>query len=251
METAMDRLIAGLLLLVVLSACAHPHRERTAEFPAAFSRLTVHGEARVDVPPDQLRLRLKVVTGNADPELALADNNRRINRLIAALRGLGLDEDDYRTGQFQTYPEWSRPPRPAPADWQRSIVGYTVNNELLISTGRVALAGKLLATAQQAGADHIGGLTFALAEPADHREAAIALATRRALRKAQTLAAAAGVALGPIQSLTLDQAAAPGPLQRMELTALSQTADAVPVQAGDVEVRAGVTVVFRLLGPVR
>ena len=250
MEFYMYRFVAGVSLLILLSACAHPYRDRGADLSTAFSRLTVHGEAKVEVPPDQLRLRLAVVTSNADSDLALSDNNRQMTQLIAALKDLGLTDDDYRTGQFQTYPEWSRPPRPAPANWQRSIVGYRVSNELLVQTSRVELAGKLLAAAQSAGADQIGGLTFALEEPADHREEAIVLATRRAMRKAQTLAAAAGVKLGSIQSLTLDQASAPGPMPRMEMMASAMTADAVPVNAGDVEVRAGVTVVFRLLGTV-
>ncbi|MDT8421781.1 MAG: SIMPL domain-containing protein [Desulfuromonadales bacterium] len=245
----MYRLIAGMLFLLLLSACAYPHAVRHGERSGAFSFLTVEGEARVEVPPDQLQLRLNVVTSDADSEVALQQNNRKMNSLIETLQGLGLVRDDYRTGQFQTYPEWSRPPRPAPANWQRSIVGYTVNNELLIKTGQVELAGKLLAAAQAAGADQVGGLVFALAEPADHREEAIARATRRAMRKAQTLAEAAGVKLGAIQSLTLDQAAAPGPLPRMEMMAAraGEMADAVPVNAGNVEVRAGVTLVYRIV----
>ena len=246
----MYRIVPGLILLVLLSACAHSVVGKKASLVDSFSYLTVHGEAKVEVAPDQLQLRLSVVTTNPDSDLALEDNNQQMSELIGALQRLDLKADDYRTGQFQTRPEWSRPPRPAPANWQRSIVGYTVTNELIIRTERVELAGKLLAAAQNAGADQIGGLTFALAEPADHREEAIALATRRALQKAQTLATAAGVELGPIQSLILDQASAPGPFPRMEMMAVksSMVSDAVPVNAGDVEVRAGVTVVFRIKG---
>lgn len=255
----MSRLLTGFLLLFLLSACVQPAvqssppgEEKSFQRMTPFARLTVHGEAKVEVPPDQLRLRLSVVTSNADSDLAMEENNRQMYGLIGTLQSLGLGEDDYRTGQFQTRPEWSRPPRPAPANWQRSIVGYTVSNELLIKTDQVDLAGKLLAAAQQAGANQIGGLTFALAEPADHREEAIALATRRALLKAETLAAAAGVELGPIQSLTLDQAAAPGPMPRMAMmeAKVGAAADAVPVNAGNVEVRAGVTVVFRITDSV-
>lgn len=249
----MYRYISGLFILLLLAACAHPVSNRGADLVKSFSRLTVHGEAKVEVPPDQLRLRLSVVTSNADSDLALQDNNRQMNELIEVLNEVGLNINDYRTGQFQTRPEWSRPPRPAPANWQRSIVGYTVSNELLIKTDQVELAGKLLATAQNAGANQIGGLTFALAEPADHREEAIALATRRALRKAQTLAEAAGVELGSIQSLTLDQAVAPGPRPRMAMMEAksSVVSDAVPVNAGNVDVRAGVTVVFLIMGTAK
>lgn len=250
----MTRLMTGMLMLLFISACVQPAvqnsppvEEKSFQRMAPFARLTVHDEATVEIPPDQLRMRLAVLTSNADSDLAMEENNRQMNALIQTLLNLGLDVEDYRTGQFQTRPEWSRPPRPAPANWQRSIVGYTVSNELLIRTEQVDLAGRLLAAAQHAGANQIGGLTFALAEPADHREEVIALATRRALLKAQTLAAAAGVKLGSIQSLTLDQAAGPGPMPRMEMMSVKAASDAVPVNAGNVEVRAGVTVVFRIM----
>lgn len=246
----MYRMIPGLLVLLLLTACVHPHMERSkvVERMGSFSLLTVQSEARVEVPPDQLQLRLSVVTSNEDSDLALQENNQQMTALLLSLQSLGLGKDDYRTGQFQTRPEWSRPPRPAPANWQRSIVGYRVSNELLIKTDQVELAGKLLAAAQRAGADQVGGLTFTLAEPEDHREEAITIATQRAMRKAQTLAAAAGVELGPIQSLTLDQASAPGPFPRMEMMSVKAgaAADIVPVNAGNVEVRAGVTAVYRI-----
>jgi len=243
----------GMILITLLSACTPHYRVKSPDLATSFSRLTVHGEAKIEVPPDQLHLRLSVVTSSSDSDLAMEENNRQMNELIETLQGLGLGDKDYRTGQFQTRPEWSRPPRPAPANWQRSIVGFTVTNELLVKTDRVELAGKLLGAAQDAGANQVGGLSFALAEPADHREEAIVHATRRAIRKAQTLAEAAGVELGPIQSLTLDQASEPGPMPRMMMLEAKSgmASDAVPVNAGDVEVRAGVTVVFRLLGEVK
>lgn len=255
----MYRLLPGVILMFLLSACVHPAMQSgsaTAEDgmpPQAepdrqtpFARLTVHGEASVEVPPDQLRMRLSVVTSDPDSDRAMAENNRQMTALIEGLVELGLGSDDYQTGQFQTRPEWSRPPRPAPATWKRSIIGYTVVNELLIRTDRIDLAGKLLAAAQAAGANQIGSLNFALTEPAEHREEAIILATRRAKLKAQTLAEAAGVALGPIQALSLDQAAAPGPVPLMEMATAKAATDAVPVNIGNVEVRAGVTIVFRI-----
>ena len=248
----MYRICTGIFFIVFLAACVPSNQVRGLGPAATLTHLTVHGEAKVEIPPDQLHLRLSVVSSHFDSDMAIQENNRNMERLIETLQELGLGDEDYRTGQYQTLPEWSRPPRPAPANWQRSIVGYTVTNTSLVETERVDLAGKLLGAAQDAGANQVGGLSFALAEPADHREEAITLATRRAVRKAQTLAIAAGVELGPIQSLTLDQATTPGPMPRMMLMEAqsSMASDAVPVNAGDVEVRAGVTVVFRILGSI-
>ena len=242
------RNLNGLLILplaALLSACAPPAYQPVT--PAADSSLlVVRGEGRVEVAPDQLQLRLGVETAATEADQALTDNNRQMAAVLAQLTELGIGKEEISTGQFQIRPDWSLPPRPTPANWQRQIVGYRVSNELLIKTTRVELAGRLLAVAQAAGANQIGGLQFTLADPEPSRLQAIALATRQAIREAETLAQAAGVKLGAVQSLTLDSSGGtPGP-QVMMAEARMASADAVPVESGKVEVKAGVSLVYRL-----
>ncbi len=241
-------LLLFLLLLPGLVGCG-PQTLNLGAVGQTFPQLVVRGEATVEAAPDQLQLRLGVVTQDADAELALSSNSERMQAVMDSLAQIGIVREELATGQFQVRPEWSLPPRPTPANWQREIVGYRVSNELLIATTRVKLAGKLLAATQRAGANQVGGLQFTLADPQEQKQRAIALATERAIRQAQTMAAAAGVKLGPVQSLTLDSpGGVPGP-QLMMAEARMASADTVPVAAGKVEVSAAVTLVYRLLTP--
>lgn len=247
------------LLVLLLSSCApqgyavptaavataEPTAEPTA-VPSDPARLTVRGEGNIEVAPDLLQLRLGVLTHQPSADAALAENSRRMAAIMAQLAAIGIATDEMATGQFQVRPEWSLPPRPTPANWQRKIVGYRVINELLIATPRVELAGRLLTTSQQAGANQIGGLQFTLADPADARQQAIARATKNALRQAETMATAAGVKLGAIKSMSLDSPGGRPQPQLMVAEARMASADSVPVAAGKVEISAAVTMVFQL-----
>jgi uncharacterized protein len=234
-----------LLLAVWLTGCVAPSVDAVRKTDDS-QQLMVRGEGRVEALPDLLQLRLGVVTEGSEADLTLQENNQRMAAVMAQLAELGIREEEMASGQFQIRPQWSLPPRPTPANWQRQIVGYQVSNELLIATRSVELAGRLLVAAQQAGANQAGGLQFTLADPEEHRQRAIVLATEQAVREARTLAQAAGVGLGPLQSATLENSN-DGPRPQLMLAEVrTASSDTVPLATGRVEVTAAVVLVYRL-----
>ena len=236
--------------ILFLSACT-PQVYTSASKSDSPPQLIVQADATVQALPDLLKMRLGVVTEAPEAGEALSENNQRMENLMLMLQQIGLQQDELATGQFHIRPEWSLPPRPTPANWQRKIVAYRVSNELLVETDRVDLAGELLGLAQESGANQIGGLQFDLGDPELHRLQAITAATQKAQRKAQALASAAGARLGEIISLSLDSSGNGFSPKIMMAEARSTSADSVPVAAGKVEVQAGVTIVYRLLNVSR
>lgn len=240
----MKKSLLLLALMALLVGCG-PKTFNYGALPGTLPQLIVQADGQVKAKPDQLQLRLGVVTEAETAGPALEQNNQRMAAVMQMLQEVGLSNEDMATGQFQIRPEWSRPPRPTPANWQRQIIGYQVSNELLITTAQVELAGKLLSLAQLAGANQIGGLQFGLSDPTAQRQRAIEVATAKAIRKAQTMASAAGVKLGQLQSITLGGGAdRPQPMMMAE--ARMASAEPVPVAAGTVEVSAAVTLVYLL-----
>ncbi len=243
----MKNILTLLAILLLFTACTPQTIQLQVDKQDKLPPLlTVKAEGLVKVNPDQLQLRLGVITEDKDAGAALSRNNQRMATVMGMLQEIGIGETERGTGQFQIAPEWSRPPRPTPANWEPAIIGYQVSNEVLINTTQVELAGKLLALAQQAGANQIGGLQFGLADPEAHRQRAIEIATVRAGEKAETLAKAAGIKLAGVQSISLDSSS-PFPQPRMMLAeARAASTESVPVAAGQVEVSASVTIVYRL-----
>ncbi len=244
------------LLFFLLGGCL-PHRQSVQPllFNAATSpslpQLTVQADARVEAIPDQLRLRLGVVTEAAEAAAAVRDNNQRMSNLMAVLGEVGLEKSDLATGQFQITPQWSQPPRPTPANWQREITGYRVNNDLWVVTDHIDLAGELLGMVYQSGVNQVGNLQFSVADPEHYHQQAIAAATGKALKQAGVLAAGAGVELGKVLSLSLDPADTQGGPQPLMAEVRLAAADTVPITPGKVEVKAGVTVVFEIMDRAR
>ncbi len=238
--------LCALFLLFTLSACVPQPVFYGTGNPQPVAQLVVQADAVVEAVPDQLELRLGVVTQQETAGQALRDNNERMRAVMKQLATMGIAVSEMQTGQFQIRPEWSVPPRPTPANWQRRIVAYQVSNELQITTTRIDLAGDLLGIAQQAGANQIGNLQFSLADPETAQLKAIDLATTKARNKAHTLATAAGVRLGELLSLSLDNSNGFTAPKMMFNEARIAAVDSVPVATGKVDIQAAVTAIYRL-----
>ena len=210
--------------------------------------LTVRGDAQLDKPADELRIRVGVVTESDEAPTALRENSRQMNDVIDALKKTGLTDKEYQTSQFQIQPMYTRRTRQSPVDWKPKIIGYRVSNSLNVKTKKLELAGELIQAANEAGANSIDSISFGLADPRTHRAEAIRAATANALTDARTLAEAAGLRLVRVLSITLDQAAAPQPIPIQRMSAGMAMAEAAPppIQPGDVTVRASVTVRYEI-----
>ena len=233
----MRRLFCFSLLLLVIALPAF-----ATESPP---QLTVHGQALLEVPADQARVNLAVVTTAASAQDALQQNSTTLKAVTAALIKAGLKPGEFRTGRFEIRPEWTlRPPKPAPG-WRPSISGYTVRNSLHLTTKNLPSLGSFIEAGTKAGANSVEGLQFDLADPGAFQKQAIAQATANARREARALARAAGVRLGNILSLRLGP---PVARPQLRVAAFAQAAP-VPLTPGTVPVRAEVTMVYRIEQP--
>ncbi|MCK4872788.1 MAG: SIMPL domain-containing protein [Phycisphaerales bacterium] len=211
--------------------------------------LTVTGQAELERPADQLQMSLAVITEDEEAKSAVSENSRTMRRVIEALERAGLEEDEYETGRFSIQPKYSRRPHNADRDWTAKIVGYRVENMLIIKTKKLELIGELIERGVQAGANNVGSINFGLADRRMHRGEAILEATTNARADADALAEAAGVKLVRVLSVNLDGAAAP-PIpyrgEKMMMATRGGESDTPPIQPGDVTVRAHVTIVYEI-----
>ena len=243
------RFIPFVLVVLLLTGCPLKPQPPAGNPPlAVISQLRVRGEATLMVKPDQVEMSLEAVTSAEHAEEALSANSATIVKLRQLLAGEGLNPEDYRTGQFSIQPRWSRPPRPAPANWSPEIVGYRVSNSLQVKTTRIELAGRLLALAQQAGVNKAGNLHFSLADPEAVSQQAITAATAKARQRAETLAQAAGVKLGKLLEARVEEGASGGQPRVMmaEVASARSAVNTVPLSAGEVEVQAAVVLSYAL-----
>ena len=141
------------LTLVLLTSCA-PARAQVAAAPppppASEDKGTIQvtGQAQVSVPADRVRISFTVETEAASAGDATQENARRMESVMAAVRGLNLPGLDVETFGYSLRPEYEvlrENPR------TRTISGYRVLNNIRVTVGDVDATGQILDRAVEAG----------------------------------------------------------------------------------------------------
>jgi len=186
--------------------------------------ISVTGEATVSVPPDLAQIDAGVTTEAKTAREASDANNAAMGKVLLALKGAGIDENDYQTSRLSLQPQ-TAPNRTGPS----AIVGYRASNRVTIRLRDVTKVARVIDTLVGACANDIGGINFTVSQASklldDAREQAIA----DARRKAEIYAKAAGVTLGAPLSISEGSMPVPIPYRRMA----AGIAAATPVAQGE------------------
>jgi len=194
-----------------------------ADFPSAIS---VTGEAQVSAPPDLAQLDAGVASDGKTAREAAEANNTAMSKVLAALKGAGLEDKDYQTSRLSLQPQYA-PNRPGPSP----IVGYRASNRVNIKLHDVAKVASVIDTLVTAGANDVGNINFTVTQASklldDAREKAIA----DARRKAEIYAKAAGVTLGA--PLSISEEGAPAPVFRAKMMRAAPMETSTPIAQGE------------------
>ena len=228
-------LVLAIVLLAAASAFAQPQPQPES--------VIVSGTGRASLTPDRFSFTLGVQTVAPTVDDAVAENNKRVQSVLAALKKAGAQDKDIQTSNFNIYPQ---------QDYQQgklpTILGYQVSNNVTVRSSKIADAGRLLGVAISAGVNTSTGLNFEISDPARGREQGLRAAFDDAKAKATLLAQAAGRTLG--RALLINEAGVqqptppPYPIRAMAVAA--ETRQDVPIESGTQELTFNVTVTFEL-----
>lgn len=211
---------------------------------AAEGRLSVSGEGHLAVVPDMAVITLGADGRGPTAVEAMNATSDAVEAILARLNGLGIETRDIQTTQLRVN-EQTR--------WDNSrnedvFLGYYATNTVSVRVRDLDGISALLAAVLEDGANKLQNLSFSVQEPRAAEDEARRRAVADAMAKAKLYADAAGVTLGPL--LELRDSAEPlvrsiaGPEAMMREAAV--VAKDVPVAAGEIEVRAEVTMVFTI-----
>jgi uncharacterized protein len=213
----------GLLALALLAAAAPvpaaaqplPAQGMTSLGPnSALLSLTAEGRSRRT--PDMAIFNAGVVTQGQTAAQALAENSRRMEGVVAALRRAGVAERDIQTSSLSIHPRYSNPEReamiraretrepyvPPPEPPAPRIVGYDARNSVQVRLRRVGDMGRIVDALAQSGANEIHGPSFTVDEPRAALDEARTAAVAEARQRAELYARAAGMRVVRILSIT-------------------------------------------------
>jgi hypothetical protein len=227
-------------LAAAVPAAAQQAHEGHHQMMLEGTALTVSAEAQASERPDIATLTAGVVTDAPTAEAALAENARRMNAVIAAIKRSGVADRDIQTSQLSIQPQMvyaeNVPPR---------VSGYQATNTVTVKVRNMANVGKTVDALVNVGGNQLNGVAFGLDNPDAALDRARADALKKARARAEVYAQAVGMRVSKIISIQEGGAVAP-PRPMPMMMARAAMAEATPVAAGEVELTANVTVTFEL-----
>lgn len=163
---------------------------------------TVTGEGKVEAKPDSATVHLGVVAKGATSELAQSGLNTNINKVIEAVKALGVEESKIKTDNYNIYPEYGdvrvMSIAPVPPTDENGITGYNANTNITVTLEDPKLADKVIDAATANGANQVGGVNYQVKDKENAMNEARTLAVADAKKKAENAAKSAGFRLGKI-----------------------------------------------------
>ncbi|MGD8858862.1 MAG: SIMPL domain-containing protein [Myxococcales bacterium] len=221
--------------------------------------LRVSGSGEAEGAPDVALISLGVEARHADSRQASAMVAERMANVIAALKQVGVAEDDIQTSNLSMYFERAPKPEPRPLPLPAEGGGeatvapkpaptvegvYRVTNTVRATLRDLDRASQVVAAATSAGANQVHGIRFELDDDDALVAEARAAAVADAKRNAEQLAELMGVRLGRV--ISVQEGGGGGPVAPMMMRAESADGGGMPVQRGTLTVQRSVEVLYAL-----
>ena len=200
--------------------------------------VTVTGNGRAAVSPDVVRLDLRVGHDADDVAAALAGAAEGITRVGAVVRDHGVADADIRTLDAGVNQRW---------DTTGTAVGFTAQQRLAVTVRRLESVGEILEAAASAvgNALLVDQVRLDVSDRSEGLRRARDAAFADAEDKARQYAVLSGAELGAVLGVA-EAGAVPAQRSAMKLMAASMDAGGMPVEGGDLELTATVTVTWEL-----
>jgi uncharacterized protein YggE len=226
-------LICGLAFLAIAPvAAAKDKQQRT---------ISLTGTGTVTAPADTAQISTGVISEADTARQALDKNTAAMAKVVAELKGQGIESKDIQTTNFSVRPRFQR----SKDGKAPKIIGYRVTNSVTIKVRDLKQLGAILDKVVTQGSNQIGGITFSLNDPTKLEDEARKRAMQDGIRKAKLYADAAGASLGKV--VTIQEGFVASPPRPMAARAMLEAKAAdVPIEPGEQTLRAQVNVTWEL-----
>jgi len=138
-------------------------QQPTVLYPSRERTISVTGTATSSVSPDLVSIQFGVDTESKTAKDAVGSNTQMMTAVVSAVQNLGITKDEISTAGFTIYPLYNQSkPDPITGVTNQILAGYRVSNTVLIKTTKLSLAGNIIDTAVQSGANRMDTISFLL-----------------------------------------------------------------------------------------
>ena len=197
------------------------------------------GEATVSVKPDRAQISIGISNQAANAAEAASENAKQSTKMQNAIEQTLGDGGQVKTSGYSLTPQYDYSNGHAPR-----LTGYQASNTVTVTIDDLSRLGKVMDSATANGANNINGIEFTLKDASAVRVQALGAAAVNARKNAEAIAKALGLSVTGVLQAEPTEATPIRPVMRaMQAGAFAAAkATPTPVQAGDLDVQASVTV---------
>ena len=204
--------------------------------PAGPPVIVVTGEAVVKRAPDRAWVSIAAQSRARTAQEAQRLNTDAMNAVFEKIKAAGIPADAIQTTGYNLQPEFDY------ANGKQTLRGYVARNQVQVRVDALAKTGDVIGAAVGSGATNVSGVRFDLKDRDGAEREALRLAVQDARQRANYAATGAGVTIERV--IRVEEQRDGGDMPRpMPMMAMRSEAaqSAVPMEAGEIEVRARVT----------
>ena len=218
-----------LLLAAAMPAAAQPQ-------PPAPAVIVTAGEGVVKQAPDRAWVTIGAESHAKTAQEAQRANTDAMTAVIDRIKTAGIAADAIQTSGYNLQPEFDY------VNGKQSLRGYVARNQVQVRVDALAKTGEIMTAVVANGATTVSGVRFDLKDREGAERQALALAVRDARRRADALAGGANVTIERVirieEQRDMD---VPRPMAMSGMAMMKAEGAPVPLEAGEIEVRARVT----------
>lgn len=247
------QIIAAIIAVLVvsvtvsaISAAPSASAQEVTPFPSREKVISVTGTATSSVEPDLVNISFGVEIQEKTAQDALAANSQLMNKVIDAIKQVGITDSEISTSQFNIYPVYNYYQEETGKNVQE-LIGYRVSNIVNVKTEKLDSVATVIDSAVNAGVNRVDSVFFSLSPEiaSKLKDDLLAKAVLNAKSKAE-------IALSPLNyqiigvkeiSLTEFSIPYPQPMYDMGYAAMEKSAP-TPIFSSDQDISTSATVVF-------
>ena len=239
-------IILGLFLIALIVSTVIDIRDKVE---TSENMITVSDTGTVYAQPDLGLITATVLTEGKTVTEAMTENTEKMNAVISAAKGQGVEEKDLKTTSFNIYPRYDwRDTAVLYPEGQRILVGYEVRQSPEIKIRDLDTIGSVIQAATIAGANQMSDLQLTIDDQEGLKKQAREQAIGKAKARAEELAKQLGIRLVGISNFSesgvvpyfygLEKSAAPMGMGGAE--------DTVQIETGENKVEITVYITYKI-----
>lgn len=180
------------------------------------------------------------IVGQQTAALATDAMAKKMNAVLAAVRGLGIADADIATQGISVNPAFDY------MNGSQVPKGFDASQQVNITIRNTEKSGDVIAKATEAGANQIGGISFTSDDQDAAQVSAEQDAIKNAQKKAEAIAQSLHVRLGKVKTYSVDSQNRPVPYMMEAKAVGGDTVTPPEVPAGTQETTATVSVTYEI-----